>query len=78
MIHHGDTAVVKQGVGTFGSRSQAVGGTAIHMAGTKVKTKMAKFAASLMEANEDDLVFEDGNITVKGSPSSATPFVEVA
>ena len=42
-ILHGDTAVVKQGIGTFGSRSQAVGGTALYMAGTKVKTKMAKF-----------------------------------
>ena len=36
-IQHGDTGVVKQGIGTFGSRSQAVGGTALHMAGTKAK-----------------------------------------
>ena len=43
-IQHGDTGVVKQGIGTFGSRSQAVGGTALHMAGTKAKAKMAKFA----------------------------------
>ena len=76
-IHHGDTGVVKQGVGSFGSRSQAVGGTAIHMAGAKVRTKMAKFAANLMEANEDDLIFENGNIMVKGSPSSAIPFTKV-
>jgi carbon-monoxide dehydrogenase large subunit len=34
-ILHGDTAVVKQGIGTFGSRSQAVGGTALHMAGPR-------------------------------------------
>src|SRR5262245_61249897 len=58
-IHHGDTGVVKQGIGTFGSRSQAVGGTALHMAGAKVKAKMAKFAASLIEAHEDDLGFEE-------------------
>ncbi len=38
-IHHGDTNVVKQGIGTFGSRSQAVGGTALHFAGGKVKKK---------------------------------------
>ena len=38
-IHHGDTAVVKQGIGTFGSRSQAVGGTALHLAGGKVKSE---------------------------------------
>jgi carbon-monoxide dehydrogenase large subunit len=77
-IHHGDTSVVKQGIGTFGSRSQAVGGTALHMAGTKVKTKMAKFAAALMEANEDDLVFENGKIFVKGAPAAGKTFADVA
>ena len=77
-IHHGDTAVVKQGIGTFGSRSQAVGGTVLHMAGAKVKAKMAKFAAALIEAHEADLVFEDGVIAVKGSPGSGKSFAEVA
>jgi carbon-monoxide dehydrogenase large subunit len=70
--------VSKQGVGTFGSRSQAVGGTAIHMAGRKVKAKMAKFAAALLEASEDDLVFENGKITVAGVPAAALPFQAVA
>ena len=77
-ILHGDTGVVKQGIGTFGSRSQAVGGTALHMAGAKVKTKMAKFAAALLEAHEDDLVFENGMISVKGSPASGKSFASVA
>ena len=77
-IHHGDTAVVKQGIGTFGSRSQAVGGAALHEAGAKVKTKMAKFAAALLEAHESDLVFENGTIAVRGAPASARPFAEVA
>src|SRR2546430_6391534 len=77
-ILHGDTGVVKQGIGTFGSRSQAVGGTALHMAGAKVKTKMAKFAAALLEAHEDDLVFQNGTISVKGSPASAKSFESVA
>jgi carbon-monoxide dehydrogenase large subunit len=77
-IQHGDTAVVKQGIGSFGSRSQAVGGTALHMAGGKVKTKMAKFAAELLEAHPDDLVFENGSIAVKGSPASAKAFADVA
>jgi carbon-monoxide dehydrogenase large subunit len=77
-ILHGDTGVVKQGIGTFGSRSQAVGGTAVHMAGSKVKTKMAKFAAALLEAHEDDVVFENGTISVKGSPASGKPFASVA
>ena len=77
-ILHGDTGVVKQGIGTFGSRSQAVGGTALHMAGAKVKAKMAKFAAALLEAHEDDLVFEEGMIAVKGSPASGKSFASVA
>ena len=77
-IRHGDTAVVKQGIGTFGSRSQAVGGTALHNASLKVKAKMARFAAFLLEAHEEDLVFENGTIAVKGAPSSAKPFAEVA
>ena len=77
-IHHGDTAVVKQGIGTFGSRSQAVGGAALHDAGTKVKARMAKFGAALLEAHESDLVFENGTIAVKGTPASAKPFAEVA
>ena len=68
-IQHGDTSISKQGVGTFGSRSQAVGGAALHMAGTKVKTKMAKFAAALLEASEEDLVFENGTIGVTGAPA---------
>ena len=77
-ILHGDTGVVKQGIGTFGSRSQAVGGAALHMAGNKVKSKMAKFAAARMEAAEDDLLFENGRIVVKGSPASGKSFAEIA
>src|SRR5215212_8897429 len=77
-ILHGDTGIVKQGIGTFGSRSQAVGGAALHMAGGKVKAKMARFAAAILEAHEDDLVFESGRIAVKGSPASGKSFADVA
>jgi carbon-monoxide dehydrogenase large subunit len=77
-IHHGDTGIVKQGIGTFGSRSQAVGGTTLHMAGAKVKTKMARFAAEMLEASVADLVFENGTIGVKGAPMSAKTFPDVA
>src|SRR6187401_1459671 len=77
-IQHGDTSIVKQGIGTFGSRSQAVGGAALNMAGAKVKAKMAKFAASLMEASEEDLVFQNGTISVAGAPAGALPFQAVA
>jgi carbon-monoxide dehydrogenase large subunit len=77
-IHHGDTGIVKQGIGTFGSRSQAVGGTTLYMAGGKVKTKMARFAAEMLEASVADLVFENGTIAVKGAPASAKKFADVA
>jgi carbon-monoxide dehydrogenase large subunit len=77
-ILHGDTGIVKQGVGTFGSRSQAVGGAAIHLAGKKVKAKMAKFAAALLEAHEEDLVFENGTIHVKGAPAVSVKFQAVS
>ena len=77
-ILHGDTAVVKQGIGSFGSRSQAVGGTVLQLAGAKVKAKMAKFAAAMLEASEEDLVFENGTISVKGAPAAAKKFADVA
>ena len=77
-IHHGDTAVVKQGIGTFGSRSQAVGGTALHLAGSKVKVKMARFASEMLEASPEDLVFENGTIGVRGAPTFAKKFADVA
>jgi len=77
-IHHGDTGIVKQGIGSFGSRSQAVGGTALHLAGGKVKSKMAKFAAALLEAHHEDLVFENGMISVRGAPASGKSFASVA
>jgi carbon-monoxide dehydrogenase large subunit len=77
-LYHGDTAVVKQGIGTFGSRSQAVGGTALHLAGGKVRAKMAKFAAAMLEAAPEDIVFEGGKIMVKGSPDSAKSFAQIA
>jgi aerobic carbon-monoxide dehydrogenase large subunit len=77
-ILHGDTGIVKQGIGTFGSRSQAVAGTALHLAGVKVRKKMAQFAAAMLEASEDDIVFENGTIGVKGAPAKAKPFAAIA
>jgi carbon-monoxide dehydrogenase large subunit len=77
-ILHGDTGIVKQGIGTFGSRSQAVAGTALHLAGVKVRKKMAQFAAAMLEASEDDIVFENGSIGVKGAPAKAKTFAEIA
>ena len=81
-ILHGDTGIVKQGIGTFGSRSQAVGGTVLMKAGEKVKDKMAKFAAAMINPNEEmdasEMVFQDGKIFVKDSPGTFKTFQEVA
>ena len=80
-ILHGDTGVVKQGIGTFGSRSQAVGGAALQLAAGKAGDKMKHFAAALMadqEVSPDDLVFENGRIQVAGAPEVGRSFAEVA
>ena len=77
-ILHGDTAVSRHGIGTFGSRSQAVGATALKNAAGKVRAKMRKFAAVMMEAQEEDIVFENQHLLVKDVPESAIPFSDVA
>jgi aerobic carbon-monoxide dehydrogenase large subunit len=76
-IVHGDTAKIPFGMGTYGSRSLAVGGAAIVNAVDKVIAKGRKIAAHLMEAAESDVVFEDGNFSVKGTDKK-TPFAAVA
>ena len=69
-IVHGDTDLVPFGMGTYGSRSLAVGGVAISMSLDKVKEKGAKIAAHLLEAAEEDLEFAEGSWTVKGTDRS--------
>lgn len=78
VVIHGDTGRQPYGIGTFGSRATAVGGTAMVIAAGQVKEKMAKFAAHLMEANPDDLVFGDGQIFVEGSPDQSIDFAAIA
>lgn len=78
VVIHGDTGRQPYGIGTFGSRATAVGGTAMLVAARKVKDKVAKIAAHLMEANPDDLVFESGKVSVAGSPDRFVTFAQVA
>ena len=77
-VVHGDTDQVQFGVGTFGSRSAAVGGTSIYQSLQKVKDKGKKLAAHLLEAAEADMVFEEGKLFVRGAPANAKSFGEVA
>jgi carbon-monoxide dehydrogenase large subunit len=76
-VVHGDTDKVAHGVGTFGSRAITVGGAAIYMSVQKVKEKMKRFAAHMMDANEADLEVGNGKISVKGSPDRSVPIGEV-
>ncbi|MBL8377451.1 MAG: xanthine dehydrogenase family protein molybdopterin-binding subunit [Burkholderiales bacterium] len=66
-IVHGDTGRILFGMGTYGSRSLAVGGTAIVKAVDKVIAKGKKIAAHLLEASDTDIVFENGEFKVAGT-----------
>ena len=66
-VVHGDTATTPFGMGTYGSRSLAVGGSAIVKAADKVIAKGKKIAAHLMEASVEDVVFENGTFKVAGT-----------
>jgi carbon-monoxide dehydrogenase large subunit len=76
-IVHGDTGRIPFGMGTYGSRSLSVGGTAIVKAVDKVIAKGKKIAAHLMEAADTDVVFENGEFKVAGTDKKV-PFGQVA
>ena len=76
-VVHGDTGRIPFGMGTYGSRSLSVGGTAIVKALDKVVAKGKKIAAHLLEAAETDIEFKDGKFTVAGTDRSKA-FAEVA
>ncbi|MBB4843312.1 carbon-monoxide dehydrogenase large subunit [Paucibacter oligotrophus] len=76
-IQHGDTAKVLFGMGTYGSRSLSVGGTAIVKAVDKVIAKGKKIAAHLLEAADTDIEFEQGVFKVAGTDRSV-PFAAVS
>ena len=76
-ISHGDTAKIPFGMGTYASRSLAVGGTALVKALDKIVDKGKKIAAHLLEAAEQDIEFADGKFAVAGT-DRAVPFAQVA
>lgn len=78
VVVHGDTATVPVGVGTFGSRSAAVGGTAVHLAASDVREKGRLLAAQLLEAAAADIVIDGGQWQVRGAPSRAVTFADIA
>ncbi len=76
-VLHGDTATGPMGMDTYGSRSLSVDGSAVYLSAQKVKEKARKLAAHLLEAAEDDVVYEGGRASVKGTPSKAKTIQEL-
>ncbi|HXG04158.1 MAG TPA: xanthine dehydrogenase family protein molybdopterin-binding subunit, partial [Candidatus Binatia bacterium] len=77
-VLHSDTAAVSVGVGTFGSRSIAVGGAALAVSVRKVLDKARQIAAALLEAAPEDVVYRDGAFGVRGTPGRSVRLADVA
>ncbi|HEV2459857.1 MAG TPA: molybdopterin cofactor-binding domain-containing protein, partial [Ktedonobacterales bacterium] len=77
-VIHGDTAAIPMGWGTYGSRTTAVGGTAVFKATQKVVAKATKLAAHLLEASADDVVHDHGRFHVVGAPGKVLTIQDIA
>ncbi len=77
-VEEGDTDTAPYGLGTYASRSTPTAGAAASMAARKIREKAKKIAAYLLEASEDDLVWETDKFFVKGSPDRAKTIQEIA
>jgi carbon-monoxide dehydrogenase large subunit len=75
-VVHGDTAIVPYGIGTFGSRASAVGGTAVYKSLLKLREKLAQIAAHLLGEDPQKLVIIDARISSKSSPGKSLAFSE--
>jgi len=71
-VIHGDTGVVQYGIGTFGSRATAVGGTAVFVAIQKLKEKAHKIAAHMLQADASRLSFEGGKYSLQQAAAAAS------
>jgi len=78
VVVHGDTRAVPHGVGTFGSRNTAVGGSAVYLASTRIREKATAIAAHLLEVSPGDLVADGAQFRVRGSPQRTVSFPDVA
>jgi carbon-monoxide dehydrogenase large subunit len=77
-VLHGDTSISTFGMDTYGSRSLAVGGIALHFAAEKIRAKAAKIAAHQLEVAEEDLEWSDGALRVRGAPERAKTIADIA
>jgi len=78
IVQLGDTLGTPFGYGSYASRSAAVGGTAVYMSVQKIKEKAKRLAAHMLEANVQDLIYEDGKVMVRGVPAKAKTIQEIA
>lgn len=78
IVEHGDTQGTPFGYGTYGSRSAAVGGTAIYKSVAKIREKARRLAAHMLEAAEEDVVLENGKAFVRGAPDKGKTIQEIA
>jgi aerobic carbon-monoxide dehydrogenase large subunit len=77
-VIHGDTDLIPKAIGTYGSRSLQLGGSAVHKAAVEVKAEARRQAADLLEVSEDDLTLEEGQWQVRGDPDTALSWARVA
>lgn len=77
-VIHGDTAIVQYGIGTFGSRATAVGGTAVYKCLEAIREKAKKFAAMTLKAKPEQIVIDGATYSVKGKPKLSTTFQAIA
>jgi carbon-monoxide dehydrogenase large subunit len=77
-VLHSDTAISPYGMDTYGSRSLAVGGTAVYLATERVIDKARRIAAHQLEAAEEDVEFSAGTFSVRGTPDRSMPLAAVA
>jgi len=78
IIHHGDTDNTAQGHGTMGSRGLVVGGGALMLSIDKIKEKVTRIAANMLEVSPDDIELVDGRYQVAGAPDRSKTFAELA
>src|SRR5260221_626030 len=78
MIMHGDTDSTPEGRGTYGSRTTAVGGSAVFNAVQRLKEKMKLIASHMLEASPSDVTLENGSFSVAVSPQKSVAFADVA
>jgi carbon-monoxide dehydrogenase large subunit len=78
MVIHGDTEKVQYGIGIFGSRGLAVGGTAVYMAAQRVKEKARKIAAFLLNVSEVEVESRDGTFVNRNDPSKFVTWQQIA